>query len=275
MRKFHWRSFASLGLTLAGLVLLLSGLVLYVAPPGRVAHWSRWTLGGLDKERWQAVHTVFALLFVAGSVLHVVVNWRVLKLYLAGTGRAGSRRAPELAAATAVFLVALGGTLAGVPPFESLMALGEAAREAWVARGAEPPVAHAEAMPLPALAEAAKVPLEQGVENLRAAGVRVEGHETTLARLARQTGRTPQQLFVVFRGSQAGAPAARPASGGGYGRRTVSDVCAELGITVDEGLARLREAGVEASPVTALRDLVDPQGRSPHELLEVLRGPAS
>ena len=62
--RFQWRAFVTLFVTLSFLLIAASGIVLYVAPPGRVAHWSVWTLGGLDKEGWQAVHTVFAFLFV-------------------------------------------------------------------------------------------------------------------------------------------------------------------------------------------------------------------
>lgn len=38
-RKFRWRAFISFGLTYIILVLLISGIVLFMAPPGRYAHW--------------------------------------------------------------------------------------------------------------------------------------------------------------------------------------------------------------------------------------------
>ena len=60
MRKpFSWKPFTSFFILLSFVVLLLSGVVLYVAPPGRIANWTQWQFG-LDKEQWQALHTVFA-----------------------------------------------------------------------------------------------------------------------------------------------------------------------------------------------------------------------
>ena len=38
--RFQWRAFVTLFVTLSFLLIAVSGLVLYVAPPGRVAHWS-------------------------------------------------------------------------------------------------------------------------------------------------------------------------------------------------------------------------------------------
>jgi len=74
--RFHWRAFVTLYVTLSFVLLAASGIVLYVAPPGRVANWSRWTLGALDRHGWQAVHTVFALLFVLAGAFHLWFNWR-------------------------------------------------------------------------------------------------------------------------------------------------------------------------------------------------------
>jgi len=70
-QKFHTRSFISFCLFITILWLLISGTVLYIAPPGRVAHWQHWTLFGFDKDQWQAQHTMFSDVFVIITVIHI------------------------------------------------------------------------------------------------------------------------------------------------------------------------------------------------------------
>ncbi len=99
--RFHWRAFVTLFVILSYVLLATSGIVLYVAPPGRVAHWSLWTLARLDKEAWQAVHTVFAFLFVLAGAFHLYLNWRIFWSYLRSKLTAGVRMKRELALASA------------------------------------------------------------------------------------------------------------------------------------------------------------------------------
>lgn len=41
-----WRSFTALVVTWAFLILMVTGLVLYIVPHGRVAYWVHWSLAG-------------------------------------------------------------------------------------------------------------------------------------------------------------------------------------------------------------------------------------
>lgn len=59
-----------------------TGLILFMTPPGRVAHWTDWALLGLEKTDWAAVHIVFSLLFVLVGLIHLVFNWKPFKNYL-------------------------------------------------------------------------------------------------------------------------------------------------------------------------------------------------
>ena len=78
-RKFSWKAFISFGLAYMMVILLVSGLILYVSPPGRYAHWVTWTLWGMTKEEWQAVHTVFSFGFIILSVFHLFsANWKTM-----------------------------------------------------------------------------------------------------------------------------------------------------------------------------------------------------
>ena len=55
-RPFSVRGFTSLLLVLCLLMLLASGLTLYLAPRGRVANWTAWSALSLSRQQWVAVH---------------------------------------------------------------------------------------------------------------------------------------------------------------------------------------------------------------------------
>jgi hypothetical protein len=60
--------------------------------------------------------------------------------------------------------------------------------------------------------------------------------------------------------------------GGGYGSKTVGEVCAQLDIPIDGGLARLRAKGIEAMASSPMKDLAASHGQSPHDPVEILAG---
>lgn len=271
-KRFSWKPFTSFLVLCASLVILLTGAVLYVAPAGRIANWTHWMLGPLDKEQWQALHTVFALLFVIAAALHLVFNWRVLLSYLRTRLHTGTSNRREFAAASAISALVLGLTLADVPPFATVMAVGEWAKNSWVSQETEPPVPHAEGLTLARLADVTGQPLDQVVRTLDRAGVRGATGEVTVGELAARNGLTPQQLYARARATAGPMPVNVEA---GLGRKTVAQVCEELGIALHEGLRRLDAAGLPAKADDTMKGLAGAHGRTPHDVLPVLRGPAA
>ena len=75
--------------------------------------------------------------------------------------------------------------------------------------------------------------------------------------------------IVLYRGQE--KPKEIPA-GGGYGGKSVGEVCTQLEIPLDEGLERLRARGIEAQSGTPLKGLAERHGRRPHDLVQILAG---
>ena len=50
------RSLTAFIVTWAFIVLMVTGLVLYVVPHGRVAYWVQWSLAGMEKDQWAWVY---------------------------------------------------------------------------------------------------------------------------------------------------------------------------------------------------------------------------
>lgn len=268
-RSFSGKPFTSFLILLSFIVILVSGLVLYVAPPGRIANWTLWRLGPLDKTQWQALHTVFALIFVLTAVFHLVFNWRVLLAYLKTRLHTGTSHRREFAAAAGLTVLALALTLAGVAPVSTLVELGDRLKNSWVEPQAEPPVPHAEGLSLARLAETTGEPVDRLLSRLRQAGITDVTADATFGEVAARHGLSPHDLYVRILGTTTPASVNVEA---GLGRKTVEQVCRELGIDLEEGLARLAAAGFQASPGDTMRTLAATQGRTPHDILPTLRG---
>jgi len=271
-KPFRWKAFFSLYIALSFVVLALSGLVLYVAPPGRVANWSIWRLGLLSKAQWQAVHTIFAFLFIVAGSFHLYYNWKVLTAYLRTKIDEGRRMKRELLSAVAMGAVVLSLTIGGVPPFSSVMDAGDELKNAWATPTKEPPIPHAEELTVDKLAETAKVPVVQARENLQKRGVVVERADMTVKEIAAANSLTPEQVYQRMY-AEGQKPATPTGLGGGWGRRTVSDICTQFGVPVATGLERLKRAGYTAEAGGPLKDLATGTGRTPAEIAQVIVGP--
>jgi hypothetical protein len=271
-QPFYWRAFVTFYIVFSFVALGISGLVLFISPPGRVANWSQWRFATLLKGDWQAVHTVFALLFLATAAVHVYFNWRVIVNYLRRKVGEGLNRGRELAMASAAGLAILALTVAGVPPFSTVMALGETAKNSWSDPSTEPPVPHAEEWTVATFAETTKVGVDQVMENLRQANLTAPAPEVTLQALATTYKTTPRNVYLKALGPEKAASV--PATeGGGYGRKSVGQLCAETGIPVDTALERLRQAGFpDAAAESNMRQLATANGRRPIEVAQVIRG---
>ncbi len=271
---FYWRAFVTFYIVLSFLVIAASGLVLYISPPGRVANWSQWSLGGLTKANWQAVHTVFTFLFVVAAAVHVYFNWRVILAYVKSKVGAGVRRGRELTLASGVAAAVLTLTIVGMPPFSSVVSYGESVKNSWTNPSTEPPVPHAELWTLAKFAETTKVPVEAAMRNLSQAGMPVDSAEVTLQAVASRYNVTPKDVYVKAVG--AAKPASVPlAEGGGYGQKSVQQIADQLNIPLDTAIERLHRAGIsQAAPDSNLRELATASSRRPFEIAHIIQGNA-
>ncbi len=81
MPGFHVRGFTSLLLSLAFLVVGLSGLLLWLAPPP-ASPVGGWLILGVSKGVWKSAHIYVGLAMIAATVVHLVLNWSLYWGYL-------------------------------------------------------------------------------------------------------------------------------------------------------------------------------------------------
>jgi hypothetical protein len=110
-------------LTLLFLALGFSGVILFLTPRGRVANWTGWTMLGLEKQGWQAVHINIALLFLVVAGLHLFLNWGMFWGYIKKKASLSLNLKLEMLVAVVIAGGVLVGTIKGVSPFGALMTL--------------------------------------------------------------------------------------------------------------------------------------------------------
>ncbi len=276
LKKFNFRALISLTLLWMFLTLLVSGVVLFISPPGRIAHWTDWALLGLTKEQWQAVHTLASLVFVVGGIFHLLdLNRRAIWNYLKRSRRPDSPFRMSLLFSVILSALVLAGTVAGLPPFSMVIGLGEWATESWETPQSSPPTPHAEEWTMRQAVERLGIDPESARSALETAGFTPKGPDQTLREMADENGTTPAILFKTLAAAQpVGGQRLRPVGSAsmGLGRKSLSDVAQEAGIGLDEALIRLKAQGIEAQATDSLRELARRHDRTPVELWTILTG---
>jgi len=301
--RFMWRAMTSVLIAASFLLLVISGVILFVSPPGRVANWGGWSMIGLSKHEWSGVHAWFAAVFVLTAAFHLVFNLRPLMNYFRDrlTRRLGWRW--EWMVAVALCGVVFAGVQTRIPPFSTLLNFGERVKRSWEDTRTAAPLPHAELLSLRELASQAKVPYETAVERLEARGFKGVRPETIVQELAQTNQVSAQGVYEIIQGQrgggrsggghgfgkagEAGEKAEKGAGqgagggrggfgkggggGGGAGWQTLSQYCAARGIALTNASARLQAKGMKFATDRTLRDIALDNGYDrPYEILNIL-----
>jgi len=228
-----WRSLASFFLLISSVLILVSGLVLYIAPPGRYANFYGWSILWLDKGQWEAIHTLFSYTAVIFSIIHLVVNWQVLLNYLWDRARKAYALRRELTIAIVITILVGVGTIYNIPPFSTVMDLGESLSASW----------------------------ETGSISLTTTN-RDEEHGVV-------TDVQPEQdVSDTTNVAQTDPADFSP----GWGRYTLEHICAQENVPLTTAINRLADYGIEADASSRLRMLADANGYSPSEIVDIILG---
>jgi hypothetical protein len=151
--RFHFRGFISFLTLWEFLILVGTGIVMYIMPHGRIAYWTNWEFLGFTKDGWTGLHVVTAVLFLATIAFHLINNWNTLKCYFVQKKTPGIRLKRELLLSLAVIVVITGGMAAQLPPLWNLMTIEETIKNSWETQESRPPVPHAEKLTVSRIAE--------------------------------------------------------------------------------------------------------------------------
>lgn len=268
--KFSWKVFISFGLTYLFIILLVSGIMLYMAPPGRYAHWVDWKILGFTKDDWGALHIVFSLTFIVLTIFHLfVINWKPFLSYLKSKKSSGFNKKREFYFSTILIFLFFFGVVYSIPPLKYVIDFGEYLTDSWEKVEEEPPVPHAELFTLVELAEQLEFSTTDEItRKLKLHDIEFSNtNEQTLQEIAHDNNTTPIEIYEIF--TRKSSMQGGSGTGRGMGRKNISDLAVEVGETESEVTRILNKNGIEIKDGQTLRDIGDSNNISPKEIYEL------
>lgn len=258
------RRATSLTALLSFLVTVLTSVILYIVPQGRVAYWADWSLWGLSKEQWGAIHINVGLLMLLAILLHIYYNWTPILTYLKNRAKQFTVLTTEFSVALFITVVSIIGTYAEIPPFSTIIAIGDSIKEDAARTYGEPPYGHAELSSLRGFAQKTQLDLDQAMQNLRAAGYAFDGPEQTLQDIASRNKVAPQQIYTAMlpknQADQQPLPL-EPAPG--TGNLTLQELCSRHGLDIQKLTATLQYEGITAEADMTIKAIGQKNSMSP------------
>jgi predicted DNA-binding protein YlxM (UPF0122 family) len=268
----------SLTASMAFLLMLLTSIILYIVPQGRVAYWANWRLWGLTKTDWGNIHINLGLLFLITLMLHIFYNWKPLISYLKNKAKEVKVFTAEFNMALIVIIVFIMGTYFLVPPFSWVMTLNDHFKDAGAEKYGEPPYGHAELSSLNTFTKKMNLDLSASMELLNKAGYPVENSDMTLEAIGRKYNIPPQQIYQTIKPAVKIA-AKKPGDNNrlpespqpGTGNLTLADFCTQFGLNMKLVVRELKKLGIEASEELTLKKIAAQNKTSPTDLYERIK----
>ena len=269
------RKIASLTSLLSFIVTLITSVILYIVPQGRVAYWADWHFWGLSKEQWGDIHITVGTLFLVALLLHIWLNWKPLMTYMKNRAREMVVMTVPMIISVLITVFVTAGTLFHLPPMQQILDFGASIKDAATETYGNPPYGHAEQSPLGKFCGYLGFDVNEALAVLHKAGYPAEiTAETEIREIARMHGVSPQQVYTDIRDALAKDPfEAMPATPPeGTGKLTLAEICAAFGLPVDEAVNRLKAKSIPAAPDMTLKVIGSQNGMNPHEVYQALRG---
>jgi len=259
------------------ILLVLTSIILYIVPHGRVAYWADWHLWGLTKTQWGNLHINLGFLFLFAGFLHMYYNWAVITAYMKNRAKEIKVFTPSFNVALLLTVVVGVGTYFEVPPMSSVINLSESIKNAASEKYGEPPYGHAELSSLKLFTKKQGLDLNQAAFLLKKADIQFNDSKDTLATIAKVNKLSPQEVYNIIKP----AAAAKTAEGTisfpdspmtGFGNKTIGAVCSEFNLmfpVIQRGLAK---KGVKVEAEMTIKEIAAANDTDPMAIFEDIHG---
>jgi len=269
MSKFKFRGFYSLLLFFSFIISLISGIVLYFPPQGKIAHWTHWTFWSLDKEMWGALHINSSLIFFIIAILHLYYNWKVLFRYIKKKAVMAFNLKGELFTAAVLSIFIILATIYNIEPFRTIIKWNDDIKNYWAVQArAQPPIPHAEDLTVTEFCEQLDIPFELFQQTVNQQGWKFENSEDRIKDIAEHNGISPAAIYNLLKTPGKN----RQGQGsGGWGRKSLQQVCEELNKDVDDVIKSLAAYGVTASKDDQLKTIAAKHNMRPIDIVNLIK----
>ncbi len=271
----NMRKITSLTMLISFILELVTSVILYIVPQGRVAYWSDWRLWGLTKSQWGDLHINLGILFLLAAFLHLYYNWKPMIAYMKNKAKELKIFTTDFNIALVVSVIVCIGTFFNIPPMSTVLDFSESIKDAAAKQYGEPPYGHAELSSLKLFAKKTDLDLEAAKTLLNEASIKGVDDKITLGELAKINQTTPKALFKIMNPAQVKSdeeisfPDSPPS---GFGRKTLAEICATYNLNIPTVIRDLGTKGVKASPEQTFKEIAADNDTDPHALFEVLHG---
>jgi len=138
------RKVTSMTMLVSFIFLVMTSILLYIVPHGRVAYWSDWHLWGLTKGEWGNLHINLGFLFLFAGFFHIFYNWSPIKSYMKNKSRELRVFTPSFNVALLLSVVVGVGTYLEIPPMSTVINFSESIKDRASEKYGEPLYGHAE-----------------------------------------------------------------------------------------------------------------------------------
>jgi hypothetical protein len=269
------RKITSMTMFVSFLFLVLTSIILYIVPHGRVAYWADWHLWGLTKSEWGNLHINLGFLFLFAGLLHMYYNWAPIKSYMKNRSRELKVFTPSFNVAMLVTLAVAIGTYLEIPPMSTVINFGESIKDTASKKYGEPPYGHAELSSLKLFSKKQELDLALAMELLHKADIQFSDSKETLGAIAAANKMSPQDLYTIIKPAAGNKKAEGKISFpdspmAGFGNKTLGDLCSEYKLMVQVIRENLSKRGVKAEAAMTIKEIAAANGKNPMEIFEDL-----
>lgn len=267
------RKTTSLTMLLSFIFMMLTSIILYIAPHGRVSYWSDWHLLGFSKTEWTNLHLNLGVLFLIAFCFHFYYNLKVITAYLKNKAKEFRLFTTSFNAALALTIIVCIGTYYMFPPMNYVIKLGEVITERADIKYGEPPYGHAELSSLKIFAKRVNLDLDKAKNILHEQGIIIEGDSQPVGDIAKKNNFTSKKLFEIMQPAVIKPPAGssfpeEPPPG--FGRKTLADVCGEYDLHVPTILAVLQKNNISSELTKTIKEIAGENDLEPMAIFEII-----
>ena len=256
----------SLTLAFSFLVMTVTGIMLYIAPKGKVAYWADWKMFGLSKTQYGDIHITSMVLFVAIAVWHIYYNWKPLISYIKNSAKQITLFKKELLIAFAINVFFVAGTLMGIQPLRSVLDLNEYIKTKWEERYGSPPYGHAEESSLKALVQHTGIELTEATSLLQEKGISVQKSSQTLLEIAETNRLSPKEVYDIIQPKKTGMSDVPS-----LGQKTLQELADMQKIDLEKSLVFLQQKGLDSTPSQRMKEMANALNTTPFALYKELQ----
>ena len=258
----------SLTMLLVMFIMTFSGIMLFISPPGKVAHWANWEVFGITKELYGNIHSTFMVLFIVATLFHVFYNWKPLTSYMKNTAKEMVIFTKDMFVAVILTTIFLLGTIFWIPPFSNFLDFGKEIKNSWEKEYGTAPYSHAELSSLKTFLQKLGYDLEDAKKILQSNNISF-GEEKSLSLIAKENGVSPQFIYTILK-KNFEKKGVKVLAVTGLGKKSVSEVAHAINMDVDKFIQELKKIGIDANADDGFKEVCEFNNLSPSAAMEKL-----